>query len=87
MMMMMKMIDETVADAGAVEIDFGGNFDDGLDTVAGADVDNDDADADDKEVGWDGRRFDGSLDAALGGLRDRNTSFQKRLRTTIQSMP
>ena len=39
---------KTVADAGAVEIDFDGNFDDDLDTVAGADVDDDDDDEDDR---------------------------------------
>ena len=79
-----------------MEIDFDGNFDDDLDTVVGADDaddandaddDDDDDDDDDKEVGWDDRRFDGSLDATLDGLRDRNTLFLKRLRTTIQSMP
>ena len=80
-----------------MEIDFDGKFDDDLDTVVGADdaddaddandADDDDDDDDDKEVGWDDRRFDGSLDATLDGLRDRNTLFLKRLRTTIQSMP
>ena len=43
------------------KFDFDDNFDDGLDTVVGAndadDADDDD-DGDDKEVGWDGRRFD-----------------------------